>query len=55
MDKKLREIENLLKQQNPSGLGTEFKRQIEFIFSEKLGQPESINCLLYTSPSPRDS
>ena len=43
MEKKLKEIENLLKQEKPSGLDTEFKRQIEFIFSEKLGQPESIN------------
>ena len=43
MDKKLKEIENLLKQQKPSGLDTEFKRQIELIFTEKLGHPESLN------------
>ena len=43
MDKKLKEIENLLKQEKPSGLDTEFKRQIELIFTEKLGQPESNN------------
>ena len=43
MDKKLKEIENLLKQQKPSGLDTEFKRQIELIFSEKLAPPESLN------------
>ena len=43
MDKKLKEIENLLKQQKPSDLDTEFKRKIELIFSEKLGHPESLN------------
>ena len=43
MDNKLKEIENLLKQQKPSGLDTEFKRQIELIFTEKLGHPESLN------------
>ena len=43
MDKKLKEIENLLKQQKPSDLDTEFKRKIELIFSEKLGQLESLN------------
>ena len=43
MEKKLKEIENLLKQEKPSGLDTEFKRQIELIFTEKLGQPESSN------------
>ena len=43
MDKKLKEIENLIKQQKPSDLDTEFKRKIELIFSEKLGHPESLN------------
>ena len=43
MDNKLKEIENLLKQQKPSDLDTEFKRKIELIFTEKLGHPESLN------------
>mgnify|MGYP001237300844 CR=1 FL=1 len=43
MDKKLKEIESLLKQQKPSGLDTEFKRQIELIFTEKLVQLESLS------------
>ena len=43
MDKNLKEIENLLKQQKPSGLDTEFKRQIELIFTEKLVQLESLD------------
>ena len=43
MDKKLKEIENLLKEQKPCGLDTGFKREIEIIFTEQLSQHESLN------------
>ena len=43
MDKKLKEIENLLKEQKPCGLDTGFKREIELIFTEQLSQHESLN------------
>ena len=43
MDKKLKEIENLLKEQKPCGLDTGFKREIELIFTQKLSQHESLN------------
>ena len=43
MDKKLKEIENLLKEQKPCGLDAGFKREIELIFTEKLSQHESLN------------
>ena len=43
MDKKLKEIENLLKEQKPCGLDAGFKREIELIFTEQLSQHESLN------------
>ena len=43
MDKKLKEIENLLKEQKPCGLDTGLKREIELIFTEQLSQHESLN------------
>ncbi len=43
MDKKLKEIENLLKEKKPCGLDTGLKREIELIFTQKLSQHESLN------------